>query len=134
MAFEIREEVCLKPGATYVDGKPVVKSLVNKKLYIRGITEKGDYVISLVPRGGTNGIVKQEFVVKYEESLTLPDLFFAVALIDADVKNKPGIVYKTIKTLTKDVVYTILEEKDGWGRLKIGGWVSLDEVRKIEKH
>jgi hypothetical protein len=28
-------------------------------------------------------------------------------------------------------LYNIVEEKDNWGLLKVGGWINLDHVSKI---
>lgn len=43
-----------------------------------------------------------------------------------NVRSGPGTNYKINQTIRDQGVYTIMEEKDGWGRLKSGaGWISL---------
>lgn len=42
------------------------------------------------------------------------------------VRSGPGTSYKAVTSVKKNQVYTIVEEKNGWGRLKSGaGWISL---------
>lgn len=54
--------------------------------------------------------------------------------ITADVLNVrtgPGTGYVVATTVKQNEVYTIVEEKNGWGKLKSGaGWISLDYVKK----
>lgn len=54
--------------------------------------------------------------------------------ITADVLNVrtgPGTGYAVATTVKQNEVYTIVEEKNGWGKLKSGaGWISLDYVKK----
>lgn len=43
-----------------------------------------------------------------------------------------GIRYKINGQVKKNEIYTIVEEKDGWGKLKSGaGWVNLKYVKKV---
>ena len=56
------------------------------------------------------------------------------AVVTADVLNVrkgPGTNYGIATTIRKNEVYTIVEEKSGWGKLKSGaGWVSLSYMKK----
>ena len=56
------------------------------------------------------------------------------AAVTADVLNVrkgPGTNYGIATTIRKNEVYTIVEEKSGWGKLKSGaGWVSLSYMKK----
>ena len=48
-----------------------------------------------------------------------------------NVRSGPGTSYKVVTTVKKNQVYTIVDEKNGWGRLKSGaGWISLAYVVK----
>lgn len=48
-----------------------------------------------------------------------------------NVRKGPGTKYAVATTVKKGEIYTIVEEKDGWGRLKSGaGWVSLKYTEK----
>lgn len=47
-------------------------------------------------------------------------------------REGPGATYPIKGVLLKGEVYTIVEEKDGWGKLKSGaGWISLKYTEKV---
>lgn len=49
-----------------------------------------------------------------------------------NVRIGPGTVYAIVTTVKKDDVYTIVEVKNNWGRLKSGaGWISLEYTKKL---
>lgn len=49
-----------------------------------------------------------------------------------NVRKGPGTNYPVVMTIAQGGVYTIVDEKDGWGKLKSGaGWISLNYTRKI---
>lgn len=49
-----------------------------------------------------------------------------------NVRNGAGMKYKVNKQVKVGDVYTIVEEKNGWGRLKSGaGWICLDYTKKV---
>ena len=49
-----------------------------------------------------------------------------------NVRKGAGTKYAITKTVKKNEVYTIMEESNGWGRLKSGaGWISLKYTSKI---
>lgn len=48
-----------------------------------------------------------------------------------NVRKGPGTKFAVATTIKKNEVYTIVEEKDGWGRLKSGvGWICLKYTEK----
>lgn len=50
-----------------------------------------------------------------------------------NVRKGPGTKYAVVATIKKGEIYTIVEENDGWGRLKSGaGWVSLKYTEKTK--
>lgn len=49
-----------------------------------------------------------------------------------NVRAGAGTSYKVTTTVKKGGIYTIVEEKDGWGKLKSGaGWISLKYTEKV---
>ena len=49
-----------------------------------------------------------------------------------EIRAGAGVKYARQKQTAPPGVYTIVEEKDGWGRLKSGaGWIELAKVKKI---
>jgi N-acetylmuramoyl-L-alanine amidase len=48
------------------------------------------------------------------------------------VRKGAGIGYKVTTTVKKNEVYTIVQEQNGWGKLKSGaGWISLAYTKRI---
>lgn len=49
-----------------------------------------------------------------------------------NVRNGAGTGFKLVTTVKKNQVYTIVEESNGWGRLKSGaGWISMKYVTRL---
>ena len=49
-----------------------------------------------------------------------------------NVRKGPGTSYEIAKTVKKGQVYTIVQESNGWGKLKSGaGWIKLSYTKKI---
>lgn len=57
------------------------------------------------------------------------------AKVTADVLNirkGPGTNYSIVGTISDGGIYTIVEERNGWGKLKSGaGWISLNYVKRV---
>lgn len=52
---------------------------------------------------------------------------------NTNIRSGAGTVYKVVGKVQKNDVYTIIEEKNGWGKLKSGaGWVYLKRTKKIK--
>lgn len=51
-----------------------------------------------------------------------------------NVREGPGMEYNIVRTVSKPSVYTIVEEKDNWGKLKSGvGWISLKYTERYNQ-
>ena len=48
-----------------------------------------------------------------------------------NVRTGPGTTYKVVQCIRDRGVYQIVEEKNGWGRLDTGGWISLQYTKNI---
>ena len=49
-----------------------------------------------------------------------------------NVRKGPGVGYKIATTVKKNGVYTIVDELNGWGKLKSGaGWISLAYTKRV---
>lgn len=47
-----------------------------------------------------------------------------------NVRKGPGTNYGIIRTVKKNAILTILEERNGWGRIDAKGWVSLKWTKR----
>ena len=54
-----------------------------------------------------------------------------VSIDDLNIRTSPGTEYPTTGKYTGKGVFTIVETKNGWGRLKSGGWICLDYAERI---
>lgn len=54
-----------------------------------------------------------------------------VTCLSLNVRKGPGTNYPVVKSVKRDEVYTIVDEKDGFGKLKSGaGWICLKFVKE----
>lgn len=68
-------------------------------------------------------------VVDTEESASKPPYFRTVTASLLNVRQSPTTSSAILRQLRKGAACTIVEEKDGWGKLSDGGWVCLDYVQ-----
>lgn len=134
--FEVGMEVMLVNGAVFTNGKSIASWMFNKKLYVRRIN--GDNItISTVKTGAISGIVDKKWLKKYDAELAAaPGFESYVIAVTGDVVNVragAGTNYKVNTQVKQNQLYTIIDEKDGWGKMKNGsGWICLEFTRKIE--
>lgn len=133
--FKMGDAVSLVPGAQYVSGGTIPANLFNNKIYIRTVKENG-YGIAAQATGRVSGTVAHKDVVAYVENVVIDNKSESVyiALIkdqDVDIKSRPDENSKTLKTLHRNGLFTIVGEKNNWGHLKIGGWIPMSSYRKL---
>lgn len=129
--FKVGDEINLIPGATYTSGQPIPEWLFKKeKLYLRKDNGDDTYVFSTLQTGAVTGVVDGYMIIKHvPKELPYMVKITAAAL---NVRSGPGASYQIKTQVKKDQVYTIVEEQNGWGRLKSGaGWVSLSYAKKV---
>lgn len=134
--FKMGDAVSLVSGAQYVSGGAIPANLFNNKIYIRTVKENG-YGIAAQMTGRISGTVAHKDVVAYVENAAIdnkPENVY-IALIkdqEVDIKSRPDENSKTLKTLHRhNGLFTIVGEKDGWGHLKIGGWIPMSSYKKL---
>lgn len=136
--LKVGDVVKLISGATYTSGTAIPAWLFKYKLYVRDIRKSGAVVISTQKTGAVTGVVHPKFLVPYGTSTpVVAEPTFAPYLVKIDtavlnVRAGAGTTYKITTQVKKNQVYTIVAEKDGWGKLKSGaGWISLNYTKKI---
>lgn len=68
-------------------------------------------------------------VVDDKEAASKPPYFRTVTASLLNVRQSPTTSSAILRQLRKGSACTIIEEKDGWGKLSDGGWVCLDYVQ-----
>lgn len=112
------------------------------ELYVREIYKNGNIVISTQRRGAITGVVHPKYLIKYVKpskitaTATKPTFKPYIVSITTDVlnvRNGAGTNYKINTQVRKHQLYTIVDEKNGWGKLKSGaGWISLDYTKRVK--
>ena len=134
--FKIGDIVQLVPGAKFAAGGKIPTNLFNTKLYVRDIKD-GKYSIGIRATGRIAGSVHPSSIRAYSEIVSLIDeepfenYYISVNGNSLDIKSKPTNNSKTLKTIYADDLYTVVGEKNGWGHLKIGGWIPLDQTHVV---
>lgn len=130
--FPVGSEVMLRPGAKYFNGKNIPAWVFETKLYVREVRETGSVVISTQKKGAITGVVKMDDLIEYSEErkvqevITFIPYLIKVTVDGLNVRSGPGTGYRINTQITKNQVYTIVDEKNGWGKLKSGaGWIAL---------
>lgn len=101
-----------------------------KKIYNLGVS-KHPYCIQAVSDGGSTvyGWVNEEDI---ENIVEFKPYLVKVVFGSINIKEKPDKDSKTTTTVYKNGVYTIVEEKNGYGLLKSGaGWIDLGGTKKV---
>lgn len=135
MTLNNGDAVQLLPGAQYIDGNKIKDWVFNTKLYVRNIKDN-EVTISNIKNGLTLGTVLIDFVVPYSEepaaAINTMEAYPVIALKSTNIKNGAGINHRNICEVKKYDLFTIIAEKDGWGKLQVGpGWINLNEVKKL---
>lgn len=137
-ALAIGDKVTLTQDAKYTNGKKPAAFVFDINLYVRKID--GDKItISIYKSGAITGTVHRKYIVKDgqpavtekpAESAKVPYLV-QVKRTDLNIRKGPGTSYGTNGVIAPGI-YTIVEEKNGFGKLKSGvGWISLGYVNKL---
>lgn len=146
--FKIGDAVQLTLEAVYASGQRIPKWMYTSKLYVRKIENNGDIAVSTRNVGAITGVVKNGSLEKYtgkfaiqksaaivkqqETEPTFESYVVAITEPETNVRKGPGNGYKITDTLKRHRMFTIVEEKNGWGKLKIGtGWINLNHTKKL---
>ena len=135
--FSVGDTVSLVSNAKYSSGANIPSWVFNKKLYIINVRGNGDYVISTDETGKIiTGIVKSNAVKEYTDVIPVEPNFspyiIRITTNSANVHENANTSYKITAKVKKGDAYTIVAEKNGWGRLKSGiGWVELKNAKKL---
>lgn len=128
--LNIGDVIKLKSGAKYTNGINIPSWVINSTCYVRQKEDaKGNIAFSIQRVGAITGIVSKQYIENVESKKGYEATVTANAGLN--VRQGPGTSYKIIRTLARGSKQTIVEEKDGWGKLAAGGWVSLNYVKKI---
>jgi hypothetical protein len=132
MSFKHGDMVEIIPGSYFV-GNVTTDKFLNTKLYVREIRKNNLCSIGSDPiKGHSVGIISMDCLRHYNE---IPEGFTPyVILTETEVTTKvnPEFLADDKVTLPLARLYTVIDEKDGYGRLKDDrGWIDLTTVQKL---
>lgn len=130
--FKINDTVQVLPGSIYLNNnKEVPESILTIKLYVREVKENS-CVIARAKTGAILGEVAMDNLKLVNGNIATIDPY--IVLIPADnipLYNSANKNSGIIKRLNRFSLLTIVDEKNGFGKIKIGaGWVELAKVEK----
>lgn len=140
-----------KFGRQYVgDNLESKYAIANTAMYIRekdstvskglGVVKKGTKieVLEVLPNGWykiswNGGIAYTSNTTGTYYSFVEEPYFIRVIANALNIRSGPGTNFKIVGYLRKEALQTILEEQNGWGKLKNGqGWIKLSYTRKVD--
>jgi uncharacterized protein YgiM (DUF1202 family) len=122
-------------NATWSTGAKIPAWVRTKTLYVREIRTNGIIGVSTLKTGALTGTIKQAYLD--EVSTNTVNINFKPYLVKIEanalnVRNGAGSSYRVNTTVKKGQIYTIVDEKSGWGKLKSGaGWIDLSYTKKM---
>ena len=128
-SFKVGDEVKLCNGAKYVSGAAIPNWVIDSKLYVREL--RGDSVVfSTLKTGAITGIADKKYFSKFDTPFV--EYKVKVTAGALNIRNGAGTAYKINGVIRDKGVYTIVDEKNGFGKLKSGqGWISLSYTQKV---
>ena len=131
----IGDIVTLAPGATYATGKSIASFVFKMQLYVRKI-EGDNITVSIFRNGAITGVVPRKYILRdgqpaaNNQAAVVPYLV-RVTVSDLNIRKGPGVSYGT-RGHIQPGVYTIVEEQNGFGKLKSGaGWIALNMTQPV---
>ena len=131
--FKVNDTVQVLAGAVYLNNdKEVPESLLNTKLYVRE-ANKDSAVIARAKTGPILGEVSNEHLVIVEGNIATIDPYYVqVPVTDLPVYYSPNKTSGIVKRLKRFALITIVDEKNGFGKIKVGsGWIELAKVTRL---
>lgn len=122
--------VKLKEGATYISGGKIPTWVMNSTLYYRG-KQGENAIISTLKTGAVTGVVSFDNIIQEEEKFTPYKVKITANVLN--VRGDASTSSPVKMTVRKNFIYTIVAEKNGFGKLQSGvGWISLQYTTKVE--
>lgn len=111
--------------------------ICHKEGCLRGIASNHADVLHWFPKHGKDmddfrADVARQMGITTQTATTFEAYKVKITASDLNVRAGAGTSYKVNTVVKKGEVYTIVDEENGWGKLKSGaGWISLAYTQKI---
>jgi hypothetical protein len=133
MKFKIGDEVRIIHGATLIDNRVLPSNMSGIRLYIRNVKDDC-YTIGRATSGPVLGDIAESNLRFFEENEAMINPFIIQVLEnDTPIYHSPSKTSGIIRRVDSSVLYMIVDERAGFGKLQMGaGWVELAKVKKFK--
>ena len=131
--FKVNDTVQILAGAIYLNNdKEVPESVLNTKLYVRE-AKANSAIVARAKTGPVLGEISNENLVIVEGNIANIETFYVqVPTANLPVYYSPNKTSGIVKRLNRFALLTIVDEKNGFGKIKVGsGWVELSKVTRL---
>lgn len=129
--LKVGNTVKLHEDAVFVDGRVPAASLFGLTLYVRVDKGEGVYTIARGTSGLVLGDIKEEYLINLSENAVMIDPYVVMAIQAVPLYAEANNESTVIKHTSPFSFFTIIDEKEGMGKVKIGkGWLDLNDVMK----
>ena len=126
--------ISIIPDAIFINGNKVPEKLFSEKLFLRNI-ENDICTISRKDKGPILGTISKNYIKIYDGN-EIPQIQPFIVQIISDNCNlyfKASKQSKILCNLNKYSLFTIINEKNGFGKIKKGsGWIDMNDVKVIK--
>lgn len=136
--IKVGDTVKISNGATYYNGKKVPAWVIKKSWIVDEI--KGDRAVIDKSSDGENSIssaINIKFLsvvnttVKHS-AISFKPYVVKITASALNIRKGPGMNYNIVGCISDCGAYTIVDESDGWGKLKSGaGWIALNYTKRV---
>lgn len=134
--FSVGDIVAIRSSATnYYEGKKISDLVKKKNWIVKSVS--GDRVVL---NESTDGLFtinspfysKDLYLVRHNYAVDIPEVPYIVRVTvpALNIRSGAGMGYSIIGVIEDKGSYTIIEEKNGFGNLKAGGWIALEYTEK----
>jgi hypothetical protein len=141
--YKVGQQIKLVKNAKYIDGKNIPAWVINTTTFVRGFRSNGDIIFSTAKTGAITGVIKEKYIIDPNKPITNKDeekeenfkpYLVRITTDVLNVRTGPGTNYKIATQVNYYELYTIINQKNNWGKLKSGaGWICLDYTKKIKE-
>lgn len=126
--LKLYDTIKLKDNAVWTNKKKIPNWVKNSTLYVRKIKANGQIGISIFKSGLITGYIEKDQIDFPEVKVN-----YVVRILEVlNVREKPDGVSPVKTVLSKNSAYTIIAEKNGFGKLKSGiGWINLTYTKRL---
>lgn len=128
-ALEVGSVIQLTEDAVYTTGRAVPEWVRKSTLYLRDWLTEDVAAFSIYQEGGITGYVNRKYIVVEEKPAEpAPAPSAPEETEPEEVVPEPEQPDTEAPSVPYEVIVTIVEERDGFGRMENGGWIPLEVI------